>query len=149
MAELADPQIERGRRLVLLVIFITFGYEALSMLYYAIATAQMFGRPILPLNLEVVVRLTLEAGLCYCVYKGYSWARWVAGILFALGAILGCLPTLQIFSAGPSFVFQGGRQLLALGGLLLVGTMLFAYLVCAAILLASASVRAFQEAQRG
>ncbi len=38
MAELADPQIERGRRLGLLVVIVTFGYEALSMLYYAIAT---------------------------------------------------------------------------------------------------------------
>jgi hypothetical protein len=148
MAELSDPQIERGRRLVLLVVFITFGYEALSILYYAVVTAQMFGTPVLPLNLEVVVRLALEAGLLYCVYKGYSWARWVAGILFALGALLGCLPALQIFSAGPAVGLQGDRLSLIWGGLLLLGTMLFAYAASAAILLASESVRAFQAAQR-
>jgi hypothetical protein len=34
------------------------------------------------------VQFVLTIGLCYCFYRGYNWARWVGGVLYALSAVV-------------------------------------------------------------
>ncbi len=149
MAEVLNTDYPRGRRLVWIVIAITFGYEALTVFFYGFVTLQMFGRVTLPINVDLFIRLILEAGFLYCVYRGYGWARWIMGILFALGALFGLLGLLQVFSAGALLGSQGSQQFVMWISLLLVFSMLIAYAASAITMLGSSSVRAFQDAQRG
>ncbi|TVZ37657.1 hypothetical protein P886_1999 [Alteromonadaceae bacterium 2753L.S.0a.02] len=40
-------------------------------------------------ELKDFVRTLLGVGLCLCLYLGYTWSRWVIGVLSLLGAVFG------------------------------------------------------------
>jgi cell division septal protein FtsQ len=95
--------------------------------------------------------LALEAILLYCVYRGYSWARWITGILLALGVILGLQEIAPFLPGSPGAVFElrGIRQtIVALGSIVLPLMMIVGFAIGAVIMLASSSVRIFQQAQQ-
>ncbi len=75
-----ESQIETGRRLVVAVIV-----ASLALSLVVIGTFNLVRGPErLP---QQVVRFLLAAGLCAFLYRGANWARRVAGILFATGAL--------------------------------------------------------------
>ena len=174
MTELPAAQIQRGKRLVILVISIVFAPEVISLILGMIVAVQAYGVLIIPFNfrsdiqccveapplgilifpfdfVELFVRLALESILLYCVYRGYSWARWITGILLALGVILGLQEIAPFLPGSPGAVFEfhGIRQtIVALGSIALPLMMIVGFAMGAVIMLASSSVRIFQQAQQ-
>ncbi|MHC4939786.1 MAG: hypothetical protein ACYTHK_12520 [Planctomycetota bacterium] len=71
------PPDNRGRALVGLVIAIALGSSAIVSMLTPGDAAVGLGR------------LVLTAGMCWWLYQGYAWARWVFVVLFAAGAIIG------------------------------------------------------------
>jgi hypothetical protein len=39
-------------------------------------------------GIEDMVRFALQCGLCFALYRGQRWARWVLGALLAAGALV-------------------------------------------------------------
>jgi hypothetical protein len=98
-----QAQTETGRRLVLAVIVATLTLEVLAIV--AFNTVQ--GPQSLP---QQIVRFFLTVGLCVFLYRGANWARWVAGILYALGglgSLVGGVATLTTTMAGLGLLIMG------------------------------------------
>jgi hypothetical protein len=119
------PQREAGRRLVLAVIVASLALEVL--------TIALFNLQLGPARLpQQIIRFLLTIGLCIFLYRGANWARWLAGVLFAL--------------VGPiSLVLGLGTLPMTSGSLLLIviGTV---YMACAVILLFVPRVRMYYGA---
>jgi hypothetical protein len=75
------------------------------------------------------IRLLLEIGMCFYLYQGRNWARWVAGILFGLTGLAGLIGGAALLSQSP-FAFL----------LILLAAI---YLACMAVLFFIPSVRAY------
>ena len=75
------------------------------------------------------IRLLLTIGLCFYLYQGRNWARWVAGILFGLAGLVGILGAFALL----------GQSVFALLPILLA----VIYLVCMAVLFFVPIVRAY------
>ena len=122
-----DPQIYRGRRLVLLVIIVCIGISLGTIVF----TNLMLG----PQNLGMQsVRFALTVFLCVMLYQGRNWARWVFGSLLLIG--------------GTGFLLSGLPFLTqSLFGLFII-VLAFSYLGCAGILFFAPSVRAYFDISR-
>ena len=92
-----------GRRLVVAVIAATLTTSVI-----VIATFNMDqGSDRLPLQ---IVRFLLTLGLCFLLYRGTNWARWVAGILFGLtglGSLAGGFALLSAHKPGLAMIALG------------------------------------------
>lgn len=120
-----QPQTKVGRWLVLVVIVATLTLSVLVIV--AFNTIQ--GPQRLP---QQIVRFFLTVGLSVFLYRGANWARWVAGILFALGGVgslVGGVLTLSTSMAGLLLLVMG-----------------FVYVASAVILLFVPAVQAFFDA---
>lgn len=51
------------------------------------------------------IRFALSAALCWFLYKGANWARWVMGVLCALGGLASVYFALEQSSAAARFIF--------------------------------------------
>lgn len=80
-----------------------------------------------------MVRLLLTLGLCYFLSQGHGWARWVAGVLFSLGGLLGVIAGVALLPETPLAI--------------LIVIMSAAYLGFAGVLFFVPSVRAFFRPQ--
>lgn len=80
-----------------------------------------------------LVRLALTLGLCYFLCQGHRWARWVAGILFSLGGVVGVVSGIALLPETPLAIL-----LVIMGG---------AYLGFVGVLFFVPSVRAFFQPQ--
>ena len=113
-----QPQREVGRRLVLAVIVATLTMSVLVIVTFnAVQDPQR-----LP---QQIVRFFLTVGLCVFLYRGANWARWVAGILFAmagLGSLLGGVAALTTSMAGLGLLVMGLVYVASTVVLLLVPT---------------------------
>lgn len=78
---------------------------------------------------QQIIRFLLTAGLCVFLYRGANWARWVGGVLFALGALGSLLGGLALLST-------------SIAGVLLL-VMCLVYSASAVILLFVPTVRAY------
>jgi hypothetical protein len=113
---------EAGHRLVLTVIVATLTLSVLVI----VASYTIQGPQRLP---RQIVRFFLTVGLCVFLYRGANWARWVAGILFAVAG-LGSL----VDGVGALTISVAGLALLAMG---------LVYVASAVILLFVPTVQAF------
>ena len=111
-----------GQRIVIAVILAIVGLSLLTIVSFT----SFRGTERLP---QQIVRFLLTIALCYFLYRGANWARWVTVVLCGLG--------------GPAAVLSG-VALLPLGfpGVLLIA-MGLTYIVCAGILLFAPSVRVY------
>jgi hypothetical protein len=115
--------IRRGRNIVILVAIITLFLE---ILVYLVDPSINY--------LSYVIRILIEIVIFYLIYRGYSFARWLLGIRYIGGCIVGILiltklNSINIFTLG----FIALNILMAsLAGLLLIPR----------------SVRIFQNTQR-
>ncbi len=117
-----EPQVERGRRLVLAVMVATLTLSVLVIGTFNIVQ----GSERLP---QQIVRFLLTVGLCVFLYRGANWARWVASVLFVLGGVGSLLGGIAVLST-------------SMTGLLLIGVGLV-YVASAVVLLAVPAVRAY------
>jgi hypothetical protein len=98
-----EAKPETGRRLVLAVIVASLTLSVLVIVAFNLGR----GPERLP---QQIVRLLLTIGLCVFLYRGANWARWVAGLLFALGglgSLLGGLAALSTGMAGLLLIVMG------------------------------------------
>ncbi len=51
------------------------------------------------------IRFAISATLCWFLYKGASWARWVMGVLCALGGLASAYFALAQSSSAAQFIF--------------------------------------------
>jgi hypothetical protein len=117
-----EPSKARGRQLVIAVIAISIGASLLS----TVLTASTLGTQRIGRD---AIRLILNILLCISLYQGKNWARWVVGVLMAIGGIAGILGGLALLSGTPlAFI------------LILMG---IAYFVCVYILFFVPSVKAY------
>lgn len=117
-----ETKPDTGRWLVLAIIV-----ASLSLSLLAIAAFNISGGPErLP---RQIVRFFLTVGLCVFLYRGANWARWVAGILFALGGLGSLIGGVAVLTT-------------SMAGLLLF-VMGLVYLASALILLFVPAVRAY------
>ena len=113
-----QPQREVGRRIVLAVIVATLTMSVLIIVTFNAVQ----GPQRLP---QQIVRFFLTVGLCVFLYRGANWARWVAGILFAmagLGSLLGGVAALTTSMAGLGLLVMGLVYVASTVVLLLVPT---------------------------
>jgi hypothetical protein len=116
-----EPQTKAGRSLVLAVIVATVTLSVLSI----VAFNMVRGSERLP---QQIARLVLTLGLCVFHYRGANWARWAAGILFAMGGVASLLGVVALSTS------MAGLLLLVMGSV---------YGACAAVLLFVPTVRAY------
>lgn len=88
-----------------------------------------------PPTIEDAIRFLLSIALCYFLYQGQGWARWVLGVLLALGG----------FAAIPSFFLLFQVSFLGAVWLLIMG---ISYLGCSWFLLRSPEVKSFLAYRR-
>lgn len=118
-----ETKPDTGRSLVLAVIVASLSLSVLVIVAFNIGR----GPERLP---QQIVRFFLTVGLCVILYRGANWARWVAGILFALGGLGSLIGGVASLSTS------------IMAGLLLV-VMGLVYLASAVILLFVPAVRAY------
>jgi hypothetical protein len=122
-----SKETKRGRIIVMAIMVATI---ALSLANIALFNA-IVGQEKLP---EQTVRLGLTVLLMFFLYTGYSFARWIAVVLFGLGGLLAILGGTRLVSWTPL-----GFLMILLG---------VVYAASAIALAASSSVKAFLQAQR-
>ena len=115
-----ETRTERGRRLVLCVIAASLTISVFTIVAFNLRR----GTERLP---QQVVRLLLTVGLCVLLYRGANWARWAAGILFAVAGLASLLGGFRVLLNGVA-----GLPLIAMG---------VVYVSSAAILLFVPAVR--------
>lgn len=81
------------------------------------------------------IRLALTFLVCYFLYQGHGWAKWVLGVLAALGGFVAIPGALLVIR----FSLLGAFWLLVMGAI---------YLAASWVLLRSPEVKAFQSSQR-
>ncbi len=111
-----------GRGLVVAVIVATLTMALLA----DIVSLLMRGPAQLP---QQLVRFALTVVLCVFLYRGAAWARWVSGVLFALGSVVSLV-------GGIAYLSTNTASLL----LLLLGAV---YAACAVVLLFIPTVREY------
>ena len=117
-----DTDTASGKKQLIAVIAIVIGVGiVVSVLHTVIIGPQKL--------LAHIARLCITVTLCYCLYQGHAWARWLSVGLFGLGGALSLLSGIRRPSAF----------------MLLMGT---AYLICVLILTFSQSLSAFLQEQR-
>lgn len=84
-----ETNVSKGRNIVFGAISIVIGVSLLGIVINLLAGNQSF--------LVVFVRFILTCLLCYCVYSGQSWARWVCIVLMGIACVVGLFGTLAIF----------------------------------------------------
>ena len=117
-----------GKRLVIAVIVIGFLVPVAVILLYVVTR----GAAELPRQLS---RLILTGLLAYFLYRGYSWARWVTGVLSAIGGVAFVVMAILVAMNKPEFAV-----LAFICGI--------AYLFSGWVVLASPSAKEFLLAQR-
>ncbi len=115
--------IRKGRNIVTLVAVITLFLE---ILVYLVDPSVNY--------LSYVIRILIEIIIFYLIYRGYSFARWLLGIRYIGGCVVGILISTKFNSIN---VFTIG---------FIVLNILMASL--AGLLLIPRSIRVFQNAQR-
>jgi|GEM_PF-2015682 hypothetical protein len=122
-----SDKVGRGRLIVIAVIAIV--------IFFSFVT---FAAGIMRLNLSAfgMARFILTIGLCVMMWRGHSWARWLAAVLFGLGGVAAMLVL-----TSPETVDQPavGTVMLFMG---------IVYFVISASLIFSSDVRAFAAYQR-
>lgn len=88
-----------------------------------------------PKIVQGLIRLLLEIGISYNLYKGNNWAKWVLVVLLALGGLISLVSVIPIFSVITIF----GVVYFLLG---------IVYVVICVILIASRSVKEFMRYQK-
>jgi hypothetical protein len=115
-------QTGTGRRLILAVIAATLTLDVLAI----VTSSAILGPQRLP---QQIVRFLLSIGLCVYLYRGANWARWVAGILYALAGLGSLVAGLAALTAS-----MAGLLLLVMG---------LVYVASAVVLLFVPTVRAY------
>ncbi len=82
-----------------------------------------------------LIRLLLEIGISYNLYKGHNWSRWVFVVLLSLGGIVALISVIPLFNINPIF-----------GIIYLVWGLL--YIAICITLIVSKAVKAFMTYQR-
>ncbi|MBD2092544.1 hypothetical protein H6F67_22095 [Microcoleus sp. FACHB-1515] len=126
-----NSAVQKGKTLVTTIIGVVI---AVSVVNGLITNALIPAQP----ASEIVkdgIRFVLTIALCYFLYQGQGWAKWVLGILLALGGFLSIPAALLVLNAS----FLGAIWLLVMGAV---------YLATSWILLRSPEIKAFQSAQR-
>ncbi len=125
--------IRRGRNIVILVVIISLFLEFLGFLA-EISSAYLEDRSVE--YLDFVIRIPILLVILYLTYRGYSFARWLLGILYIVTCVVGLffLTKVDFYSFNP----------FALGLMVLIGSSASA----AGLLLIPRSVRIFQDTQR-
>ncbi len=89
----------KGKKIVIgiitLILLIDITTIASTILLYAIGGDIGFATQKLGTGL---VRLLLEIGISYNLYKGHTWAKWILVVLFSLGGLLSLFLALIAFS---------------------------------------------------
>ncbi|MGI8982608.1 MAG: hypothetical protein ACR2FY_25530 [Pirellulaceae bacterium] len=124
---LESGKVQRGRLIVITVIAAVL---FLSISILIVGALQSTTSPF------AIVRLALTIGLCVMLWRGHSWARWLAAVLFGLGGVAGILVLTSSATAKQP----------AVGTLMLF--MAIIYFVISASLILSSDVRAFMAFQR-
>lgn len=119
---MAMTEIQKGRRLVVLLIVVYLAMELFAFLTTPLSQGMMQW-------VAQLIRGFLTLVLCAFLYSGHNWARWVVGILSTLGGLYG-------LSTGASLSSHGQPDIL----LIVLGLI---ELASAAILFFVPSVRAF------
>lgn len=114
---------------VLAVIAISIVLSMLAIAFYILTV----GGDKIP---QQVFRRGLTMLLCFFLYQGQGWARWVMTGLFALGSVYGLVTAFTLFALGIAF------------GAIVMLVMSILYLGCGLTLLLSSSVAAFLAYQR-
>ncbi len=85
-----ETNIEKGRNMVIIAICIMLGVSLLNFLLNQISGVNE--------NFFVwVVRFLLTCLLCYFIYNGHSWAKWLSIVLLGITCVLSLIGTLSIF----------------------------------------------------
>ena len=119
--------VKKGKNIVIGIICILLGVSLLSILLniFSIGTGKIGTQ---------AVRFFLTAALCFFVYKGQNWAKWVTVVLMSIAALAGLIGTLSVM-AYP-----------LLGAISFIYFILYTTVVI--LLLAPKSVKEFMEYQR-
>ena len=103
-----ETKPDMGRWLVLAVIVASLSLSVLVIVAFNIGR----GPERLP---QQTVRFVLTVGLCIFLYRGSNWARWVAGILFALGGLGSLIEGVAALSTSMASLLLFGMGLVYLG----------------------------------
>ena len=124
-----DEQIRQGQKVVLAIIATTLLVSLTNIVVVLVVGGE---RPA-PRDFG---RFVLTALLCFFLYQGRSWVRWVLGGLLGLGAIFAAVAGLALLRQMPG---AGSLWLLVLAIL---------YGACSGMLFFSSSLKAFLAHQR-
>jgi hypothetical protein len=126
--ESAMNESERaGRQMLVAVIAGVLGFSVTSIVLFNIAV----GSHELPTQ---IIRFSLTCVLCFFLYRGHQWARWVVAVLLIVAA-LGVLPTLKLLGVNVTL-----HPLIVL--------MIAFYLSAAGLLLFSSKIKSFLAEQK-
>lgn len=119
-----DSSIAKGKGMLMVIIGIMLGISLISVIFFS-SDKMITG----------IVRFILTGLLCYFLYQGRSWAKWVTAVLMLISAAIGLLGALAILI----------KPLLGLYSLM----MAIAYGISGIVLIVSKSVNEFMGYQRG
>lgn len=122
---------QRGKMLVLIIIAAVIGVSLIN----SVVTSTLLPNQPVSETVKDGIRLALTLLLCYFLYQGHGWAKWVTGVLIGLGGFLAIPGALLVIR----YSLLGALWLLMMAAI---------YLTASWILLRSSEIKAFQSAQR-
>jgi hypothetical protein len=122
------PEIQRGRRLLQLAIALIIGLDLIG----SIGSIASGGPTQLP---QRVGRFLVTLLLCWALWRGHQWSRWLIVVLASVGVLL-----------VPVMVFNPLRERFDVGGLVVLVMVIVAIAIVGSLL--SRDVRAFMASQR-
>jgi hypothetical protein len=128
--------IIRGKRIVIGIIAIILSINVATIVSTMLVYVQIDSIGFAALNsVKGLIRLLLEIGILFCLYKGHNWARWLLVILLGLGGLISLYIAIPLFNAIDVF----GVIYLMLG---------IIYIAIFIILIVSKAIKAFMTYQR-